>query len=590
MSTKTLVIVESPHKASLIQSFLGADYIVMSSKGHITELAKGGKFGLGVDINNNFKPRYVLMSDKIKILDDLMKTAKKCSLILLASDNDREGESISWHLQSRLEDVGVPIKRIVFNEIKKSTILKSLSQTRDVDLNLFQAQEARRILDRIVGFMASPFLITYFGPHLSAGRVQSVVTRMIIDRELEIESFVPEDFWTIQVNLSSDNKEGFLTKYSDKLNDEKSAKIIASKLNNKEYVVAEVVKAEEKKYPFPPLVTSTLQRVMSKDFGFSPDRTMKAAQSLYENGYCTYIRTDSTRISDEAIKEARQWLQDNKYLIPKKPNIYKTKDTAQDAHECIRPTDISLEVNNITDADEKKVYEIIWKHFIASQMNPAIYNTLKVTLHVKGDKTAEVKTAGKAIKSKGYLDIFGMIGNEKIDIPNLNKGDIVYLFGDKPIKIEKKQTQPLPRYSEDKLIKELDNKGIGRPSTYAELLSKITSRNYVEKKGNVYHATDLGKKVTNVLLKFFSFMNYDFTSLMELNLDKIEHGKISKNEILSSFYKIFSEELKKAYLNNCKDKVLCKKCGNLMIKRMGKYGSFYACVNNACKNTEKIPQ
>jgi DNA topoisomerase-1 len=433
--------------------------------------------------------------------------------------------------------------------------------------------------------------MTYFGPHLSAGRVQSVVAKLVVDRELDIEKFVPDNFWTIQTNLSNDNTNSFIAKYSGKLEDETSAKTMFSKLNDKntDYIVSEVLAAEEKKYPSPPLVTSMMQRIMSKEHSFSADRTMKAAQNLYENGKISYLRSDSTRISDEALQEARQWLESNNHSIPKKPNIYKTKDAAQDAHECIRPTDVNLHPNNlVVGPDEKKVYETIWKYFLASQMLPAVYNTLKVTMHVNGDKTAEVKVSGKALKEKGYLDIFGVDGNEKIDIPNLNKGDILHLFGPNPVKLEKKQTQPPPRYSEDKLIKELEVRGIGRPSTYAELLSKITSRNYVEKHGNVYHATELGKKITKVLNDSFSFMNYDFTSLMELNLDKIERGEISKNEVLTQFYDVFSAELKKAYLDNSVDKTLCDKCKNIMIERNGKYGRFYACSNGLCKNTKKI--
>lgn len=591
---KTLVIVESPHKATLIQGFLGKDYIVMASKGHITELAKGGKFGLGVDIDNNFKPRYVLSSDKIQVLDDLMNAAKQCDQILVASDPDREGEAIAWHLQTRLEDMGKPIKRVVFNKIKKPTVLKAIKdEVRDIDINLFHSQEARRILDRVVGFMASPFLMNFFGPKLSAGRVQSVVTRMVIDREREIESFIPEEFWTIQVNLSKDGKDSFIMKYPWKLTDQNTANDIYAKLSDKkaEYIVSEVSADEEKVGAPKPLITSTLQRFMSKKHNMSAERTMKAAQSLYESGYVSYIRTDSVRVGDETIEEARKWLKDNNYSIPTKPNSHKNTNSAQDAHECIYPTDITLLPDNnmaIIDPDEKLVYDLIWRYFLASQMSPAEYNTLKVTAHVKGDATAEVRASGKALKNKGYLDMLGVTNDSKIEIPNLNKGDILKLFGNKAVKMEKKMTQPPPRYSEDNLIKELVNKNIGRPATYAELLSKLAVRNYVEKKGNVFHATDLGKKITDILVKYFTFMDYNYTAKLEDQLDEIEHAKIDYVFMLNKFYPEFKKELDKAYLGY--GGTLCEKCGSPMSTRTTKNGEkFLACSGYPkCRNTKNI--
>lgn len=317
---------------------------------------------------------------------------------------------------------------------------------------------------------------------------------------------------------------------------------------------------------------------------------MKAAQGLYESGYCTYIRTDSVRVGDEALQEVRDWIKDKNYELPKKANTYKNKDAAQDAHECIRPSDLSLVPGSnfaIINPDEKLVYETIWKYFIASQMMPAIYNTLKVTIRSKSDINLELKASGKALKSKGFLEILGIVDDSKIDIPNLSKGDLVTLFGDKPIKSEKKQTQPTPRYSEDKLIKELVNKNIGRPATYADLLSKITSRNYVEKKGNVYHATELGKKITDILNNFFTFMDYDYTANLESKLDLIESGKINKIEMLQEFYKVFSKELYKAYSKYTQDNKSCSKCNNFMVLREGKYGKYYSCVNMSCKNIEK---
>jgi DNA topoisomerase-1 len=585
---KTLVIVESPAKASKIQGYLGKDYVVLASKGHITDLAKGGRFGLGVDIDKNFHPHYVLMEDKVDTLDVLINAAKKCDQIFVASDPDREGEAIAWHLAQRLADLEKPIKRMVFNEIKKAKLLKAVKEVRDIDMDLFHSQEARRILDRLVGFMASPFLMNFFGPKLSAGRVQSVVTRMVIDREREIEAFVPEEFWTVQVILSKDGKTGFATKFNGRPTNEKDALAVKKTLSTDPYVVSEVTSNEEAKYPQPPLVTSTLQRIMSKEHGFSADRTMKAAQSLYESGYCTYIRTDSVRVSDEALTEVRQWLTDNKHSVPAKAYAYKNRDAAQDAHECIRPSDLTLVPNDnyaMADPDEKLVYEVIWKQFVASQMMPAIYDTLKVTAHLQSDKKQEVKASGKALKTKGFLEILGIQDDSKIEIPLLNVGDVLKLFGKIPVQLEKKATQPPPRYSEDKLIKELVNKNIGRPATYAELLSKITARNYVEKKGSVFHATDLGKKITDELLQFFTFMDYDYTAKMEQQLDEIESGKVNHVDMLKKFFPEFKKELDKAYLQH--GATMCPKCGSPMSVRTTKTGDkFLGCSGYPkCKNT-----
>jgi DNA topoisomerase-1 len=589
-NVKTLVIVESPAKAHKIQEYLGKDYVVMASKGHIVDLAKGGRHGLGVDIEKDFRPHYVLMEDKVDTLNELMAAAKKVDQIFVASDPDREGEAIAWHLAQRLGDIGKPIKRMVFNKIKKDALLKAVKEVRDIDMNLFHAQEARRILDRLVGFTASPFLMNFFGKGLSAGRVQSVVTRMVIDREREIESFVPEEFWTLQVMLSKDGKTGFVTKYSGRPTNKAEAEEARAKLSKDDFVVAEVIAEEEKKYPSAPLVTSTLQQIMSKEHGFGADRTMKAAQSLYEGGYITYIRTDSVRVDDASITELRDWLKQNKYGVPVKAYTYKNRDAAQDAHECIHPTDINLLPNqnySVIDPDEKLVYEVVWKYFVASQMMPAVYDTIKMVAYVKGDPKAEVKASGKALKIKGFLEILGIEDDSKINIPLLNVGDTLTRYGKSPIKMEKKQTQPPPRYSEDKLIKELVNKNIGRPATYAELLSKITSRNYVEKRGNTYHATDLGKKITDELLRYFTFMDYDYTAKLERQLDEIESGKIDHIAMLKKFYPEYKQQLNQAYTHH--GAMLCDQCGSPMVLRTVKTdgSTFYACIAfPKCRNTK----
>lgn len=592
--SKTLIIVESPSKGAKIQELLGDDYIVAASKGHITDLAKGGKFGLGVDVANDFKPRYVLMEDKIDVLDNLLNLGKQCDIILLASDNDREGTSIAWHLAQRLADLDKPMKRMVFEKITKPILLKAIKEAGEIDMNIVHAQEGRRILDRLVGFMASPFLMTFFGPKLSAGRVQSVVSRMIIDREREIDAFKPEEFWTIQASLSKDGKQGFLTKYSGRPTNATDANLAQAKLTGKQFIVSDVVSQEEAKFPSAPLITSTLQRTMSKEYGVSSEDTMKASQSLYENGYISYIRTDSVRIADEDIAGLRQWLGDNKHSIPQKPYTYKNKDAAQDAHECIHPTNIDLlpTANHaVSDPTEKLVYEVVWKYFVASQMLPAVYDTLKMTAHAQGDKTAEVKASGKALKSKGFLDILGVNDDSKIDIPALKIGDTLQLFSKQPIKMEKKATQPPPRYSEHKLIETLDAKGIGRPATYSSLISTITIRNYVEKRGSVFHATDLGKKITDELVKDFSFLDYDFTAKMEKQLDLIEAGKLDHIAMLKKFYPPFKLEIDRAYQTH--GSVLCEKCGSAMTTRTNKANGskFLSCSNfPTCKATKNLDQ
>jgi DNA topoisomerase-1 len=591
--SSTLIIVESPAKAKKIQSFMGPGYTVLASVGHITDLAKGGQFNLGVDLNNDFKPRYVLMEDKVAVLNQLVNAVEVCDDVMLMADDDREGTAISWHLQERLKDYGKPMKRVTVKEITKKAVVAALKNPREIDMDLFHSQEARRILDRVVGFMASPFLMNHFGPKLSAGRVQSVVTKIIIDREREIESFVPEEYWVLKSNLSKDNSLGFWAKYDLKITDKTLAEKVKDQLLDPSsiYIVLNVDSSEEKKKPSPPLVTSELQRIMSKRFGFGADRTMKAAQSLYENGYVTYIRTDSVRIEDDALKDVRAFISSEGYKLPKSATLHKNKDAAQDAHECIRPTDLEMrpgKTHALADPDEMKVYEIIWQYFIASQMEPAVYDTLKVSIGLKNDKSCVLKASGKALKSKGFLEILGLSDDSKIDIPALAKGDELALFGKSPVTCEQKFTQPPARYSEDTLIKTLVTKSIGRPATFADILSKICNRAYVEKHGNVYHATELGKTITDSLSDFFTFMNYDYTSEMEKKLDLIEQGKINSVEMLREFYTQFKKELDKAYLS--KGSVACEKCESPMVLRNGKTNDpFLGCSNFPnCRNTRKV--
>lgn len=584
---KTLVIVESPKKAKSIQTYLDKDYIVLSSKGHITELAKGKHHNIGVDIDDNFKPTYVIASDKVDTVKALMNAAKSVDQILISSDPDREGEAIAWHLEQRLKDFGKPIKRMVFHEINKKEVKKALSQLRDIDMNLFKSQEARRILDRIVGFTASPFLMNNFGNNLSAGRVQSVVTRMVADREEEIQNFEPEDFWNIKVSLIKDSP--FVVKHSKRITSQAQSDTIVDILKNpaNKYIVSDVVAKVEKKGAPPPFITSTLQQHMSKKHGMSADRTMKAAQSLYEQGLCTYIRTDSVRVSDDAIADARDELEKRGFAIPKKANVFSNKEAAQDAHEAIRPSSLAVdptETMQIADSDEKLVYEAIYNQFLASQMNPAIYNTLNVS--VLCDKEL-LKASGKALQDPGFLKMLNVRDDSKIDIPMLEKGDECSLFGKNPIISEKKKTQPPSRYSESDLVSELDKRNIGRPATYAELLTKLCAKNYVEKKGNVFHTTELGTKITKVLKSYFEFMDYDYTARIEKQLDEIASGKITSLDVLNDFYGKYKVQLDEAYVKNGAQ--MCDKCGKPMVVRSSQTGKFYGCSGfPKCRNIKQL--
>ena len=587
---KTLIIVESPTKARKIQEYLGSDYIVVSCKGHITDLAKGGKQGIGIDIKNNFKPHYVLMDHQVETLQMIMDEAKKCSNILLVSDPDREGEGIAYHLLQRLKDFDKNIKRAEIHEITKKAIIEATKSLRDVDMAKVHAYEARRMLDRIVGFMASPFLMTTFGSKtLSAGRVQSVITRMIVDREAEINSFVPEEYWNIHAKLSN-GTDTFTAKYEPRISNQDDANKVKDILQNAStFTVLSVEASEEKKKPLPPLITAKLQQIMSKRFGMDGNRTMAAAQSLYENGLITYMRTDSVRIGDDALKASRKWLKENQYDVPKSANHYKTKNSAADAHECIRPTDVSERPERIgLSSDEREVYEIIWRYFLASQMMPAIYDTLKIKIQVNNQSEHILIASGKALKYKGFLEMLGANDDSRIDIPYLKVNDKLHLMDDKSIVSEKKQTQPLPRYSEANLIETLEKKEIGRPSTYASLLATVATRNYVEKRGNVFYPTDLGKQITHELTQWFSFLEYTYSASMEKNLDEIEEGKLDHIKMLKDFYDAFSIQLKKAYMKHGAKS--CDKCDGVMKEIVARSGDrFMGCSNYPrCSGTQKI--
>lgn len=593
--SKTLVIVESPSKGKKIETYLaylGKDFKVMATKGHIADLSKGGKHNLGIDIDNKFKARYQIMEDKVTLMEELLAEANASDSIWIASDPDREGEAIAWHVASKLAKTGKDIRRVEFHEITKKGIADGAKNPRDLNSDLFQAQEARRILDRIVGFMASPFLMNFFGSNLSAGRVQSVVTKIVIDREREIEEFVPETYFTLKANLTKNGKDAFWAKIDEKITDDKYADEIKTLLYgtkfDTKFTVTKVEADEELKKPSPPMITSQLQKVMSKNTGMKPDHTMKIAQSLYENGHVTYIRTDSVRAEPDAITAVRDYLVGKGFAVPKTANVFKTKDAAQDAHECIRPTDLSLNPDSgELNGDEKEVYDVIWKQFVASQMEAAVYNTLKVTVQVDSKPNTVLKASGKALKSLGFLEIMGG-DDSKIEIPTLSVGDALTLKGKAPVTLEKKQTQPPPRFSIPSLIDILEKKNIGRPATYAEVLSKITARNYVEIEGTTYRPTELGFKVTDALSKFFSFMEYNYTADLEKKLDEIAHGKQDQLTMLTEFFSAFKTELDKAYIFNGSE--MCDKCKSPMKIRQSKTGDkFLGCsAYPKCYNTKQI--
>lgn len=582
----TLIIVESPTKAKKISEYLGDKYTVLASYGHICDLAKTGFANTGVNIDDKFTPKYILMTDKVAVVSNILNHAATADLIILASDGDREGEAISLSLYNRLLGVNCPIKRMVFNEIKKSTIEKSLKNLRDIDINLSDSQETRRILDRLVGFLTTPYISNVCNQKLSAGRVQSVVTRLIVDRENEISSFIPEDFWTINLNLDFNNHK-FSVKYDGRPTTKKDNDDIVNKIKSDTFFVSEVKNKVELLNPPAPLITSSLQRLMSKNHGMAADVTMKAAQELYEQGFCSYIRTDSVRCSKESLDEVRDFISQS-YDLPKKPNIYNNKNEVQDAHECLRPTEVGLKPDNsflISDHNQKLVYEMIWKYFVASQMKPAEYDTLKITIKSNTNKLI-FKTSGKALKYKGFLEVLDNNDKSKIDLPNLKKGDIVVM---KDVISQQKKTQPQPRFSEDTLIKQLETKNIGRPATYADLLSKICSRNYVEKKGSCYYPTELGTQITNLLVKNFNFMDYNYTSDLESKLDLIELGKENKFNTLTEFFNKFKTELNNAYLNEGFE--LCDKCSAPMLRRKNKTNGdeFLACSQYPrCYNNKPI--
>lgn len=580
MSDLTLVIVESPSKAKTISKYLGKDYVVRATVGHIVDLAKGKGGDIGVDIENGFKPKYADMEDKKDVIASIVSTAKTAKKIVIAADPDREGEAIAFHVYEKLKKLKKPITRVEFHEITKAGIKKGLANARELDRNLYNAQQSRRVLDRIVGFMVSPYLIKKLGDKLSAGRVQSVALRLVVDREREIEAFNPEEYWTIDAALS--NGEKFIANYPDKIRNEISAKEIKTALDSADYTVDKVVGKEQKRNPFPPLNTADLQKAASSRFKFSADRTMKTAQSLYEMGAVTYIRSDSYRCSPESIEAIRDYIKAQGYDVPANPNEYKSKDASQDAHEAIRPSNPSMDPDSFVGNDDQvKLYRLIWERFTASQMKPALYDTVSVSIKAKSSgKSYTLKANGRTLKYKGWLEILADTEKSKDTIlPLMSEGDSLALVAPK-VKLYKKATKPPARYNDRSIIDELEKKGIGRPSTFAAIITKITSRKYIEKKKNHYVPTEVGKQVIDDLVEHFSFMSYDFTAMMEKQLDKMSLGEMDYESVMKAFYKPFREEYQRAKNSDGKDAGIdCPKCGSKMIVRHSQYGFFAGCIS-----------
>ena len=597
-----LIIVESPTKSKTIEKFLGKDYLVKSSFGHIRDLPKSD---FGVDINNNFEPKYVIPLRARKIINSLKNEILKTTSAILATDEDREGEAIAWHL-SQILSLKNP-KRIVFHEITKQAIEKALKNPREINMNLVSAQQARRVLDRIVGYKLSPFLWKKITRGLSAGRVQSVALKLVAEREKEIENFKPQEYWTVSALLKKQkakNKkqefEALLTKKAGKtipklgIKSEKEAEEIIDNLKKANYEVKKIDKKEIKKNPLPPLKTSVLQQEAWKKFGFPAKLTMGLAQNLYEKGRITYHRTDSLNLSEQSLFAAKKFIEKNFGKNYHQFRKYKSGAGAQQAHEAIRPTLPSKTAESIKlEKNQKKIYELVWQRFMASQASPAVFYSTSLEIEAED---CVFRTSGQTLKFDGFLKIYPMKFEEK-ELPDLKKNEILNLLKLLP---SQHFTQPAPRYTEATLIKTLEQNGIGRPSTYAPILSTIQERNYIQKnQQRRFSPTEIGKMVNNILINHFpKIVDIGFTAKMEENLDEIAKGKENWKEVCQNFYEPFEKNLQKKYQEVSKKNIIeketgkkCPKCGSPLIIRLSRFGKFYACSGfPKCKHAEPLEQ
>ncbi|MDR4007989.1 MAG: type I DNA topoisomerase [Ruminococcus sp.] len=610
-----LVIVESPAKAKTIKKYLGGNYEVIASMGHVRDLPKAR---LSVDIKKKFAPKYEIIKGKEKLVEELKELAEKSDKIYLATDPDREGEAISWHLAYIL---GLPLddnNRVEFNEITKNGVTNGMAHPRSINIDLVNAQQARRILDRLVGYKLSPFISQKIRRGLSAGRVQSVAVRIIVDREEEIRKFKPEEYWTIDAKFipKGSRKSFSASLYSDangkiKIENQEQAEKIEQDLADAEYMITKVKHGTRRKTPAPPFITSTLQQEASRKLGFQSRRTMKVAQELYEGvdiegmgatGLITYMRTDSLRISDVAKEEAAQYILNRfgEKFLPVKPRVFKTKSNAQDGHEAIRPSMPSLSPEDVKaslTSDQFKLYNLIWNRFMASQMSDCIQKTTQAEISAK---EYIFKASGYYVDFEGFTTLYV----ESKDTEEEKSTQLPPLEKDMPVKckeLKKNQhfTQPPARYTEASLIKALEEYGIGRPSTYAATITTITSREYVKREAKTLYPTELGEVMTNLLKERFpKIVNYKFTAQMEENLDEVEHGQEEWVELLDEFYSDFDKTLKKAkeemegvklQLKEDQTDIICDKCGRQMVVKVGRYGKFIACPGYPeCKNVLKF--
>jgi len=619
-----LVIVESPSKASTIKGYLGSNYKVIASKGHVRDLPKST---LGVDIENDFEPHYINIRGKGDLIKDIKKEAKAAGKVFLATDPDREGEAIAWHLATAL---GIPLEktlRVSFNEVTKPAVRAAIKEPREIDMNLVNAQQARRILDRIVGYKLSPFLWKNVKSGLSAGRVQSVATRIIVEREEEIRNFTPVEYWTIDTELSPDGKKGFVahffgdTKGKIRLACEEDALRVVNAVRDTEFTVRSIKRAKRKKAPVPPFTTSTLQQEAARKLGFQSQRIMRIAQELYEGinigsqnggvqGLITYMRTDSLRVSQGAQEAAREYIAEKfgDNYNPATPRVYKAKKGAQDAHEAIRPSRVEIEpsmIKKYVTSDQFKLYKLIWERFIASQMESATLATVSAEFESAG---YIFRTGGYSVEFPGYMAVYEESGDDSvrnadepteqkdIKLPDIKENQKLKMNEISPAK---HFTEPPARYNDASLVKFLEEKGIGRPSTYTTIISTIITRNYVKREGKALVPTPIGEVTNKLMLESFpDVVDYKFTAEMEKDLDSVEDGKKVVNDILSEFWADFEKELNAAN-EKAKDgaleipaeetDIICDKCGSKMIVKNGRFGKFAACPNYPqCKNTKPL--
>jgi DNA topoisomerase-1 len=634
--SKALVVVESPSKAKTINKYLGSRYKVVASVGHIKDLPKKG---IGIDFDNNFEPTYEVIPGKEKVIRDLKSAAKDADMIYVATDPDREGEAIGWHIKEELEGRGKSrktVRRVMFNEITKSAIQESFKHPTDIDENLVNAQQARRLLDRIVGYQVSPLLWDKVRRGLSAGRVQSVALRLVVEREREIQAFLSTEYWTITANLSATLPPAFdsrLYRIDEKavksadfgeeakaseihIKDEDQAKQTVAEIQKQQFIVASVATKEKKRNPVPPFITSKLQQEASRKLRFPVRKTMQLAQRLYEGieigeeglvGLITYMRTDSTRVADSALAEVRELItsQFGAEYLPEKAIVYRSKKGAQDAHEAIRPTSALRtpdSVSRFLGKDELALYKLIWQRFVASQMMPALVD--QTTIDINAGPRYLFRATGSVIKFNGFLAVYEEGKDEKDEedeeqahkLPLVEERERLELNN---ITDEQHFTEPPPRYTEATLVKALEEKGIGRPSTYASIMTVIQDREYAERKEGRFYPTDLGVIVNDLLVESFDdLFNVQYTAHMEEELDEIEDGKMLWTDTLAEFYEKFTKDLENAklHMRDVKRQEIitdekCENCGSPMAKKFGRFGEFLACTNYPdCKTTRDLPK